>query len=252
MITPFDSAELTTLDSGTILTDTINSRDILKGIEIENFTPAFFEIEDDNNVVQVSIPPWSMKTSDLPKSQNFTVRTVSGSPVLTTNTVPNSAYRFGYLTYSYNVGLSTQALLTLAVIGADVTIGSGSVTVDNTAGSPVLNNPLQADSLNVAGISIASGGSYSATIGAVVQRIIMSINNNGSAATGIAFLNLTLGLQSGGALTANFPVNGLSSGSYSPLLVLELGSGLNLASVEFVWSDSASNPITLEYSALYT
>lgn len=133
MITPFDNNQLASLDSGTILTDTINSRDVLKGIEIENFTPAFFEIVDDNNVVQVSIPPWSMKTSDLPKSQNFTLRTVSNAPVLTTNTVPSTAYRFGFLTYSYNVGLSTQTLLTLAVIGSNVTIGGGTVGIDTNA-----------------------------------------------------------------------------------------------------------------------
>ena len=220
MITPFDSAELTTLDSGTILTDTINSRDVLKGIEIENFTPTFFEIVDDNNVVQVSIPPWSMKTSDLPKSQNFTVRTVSGSPVLTTNTVPNSAYRFGYLTYSYNVGLSTQALLTLAVIGSNVTIGggtvglaagsvvslpdgqavtlasgttvgidstannvtigSGIVTVNNDVTNPVNTQPVNGSPTNSNYVGLVTYYTTILTVNAVVQKLFISTNNSSS------------------------------------------------------------------------
>ena len=174
MITPFDSTQLATLDSGAVLSDKINSRDVLKGIEIENFTPAFFEIVDDNNVVQVSIPPWSMKTSDLPKSQNFTLRTVSNAPVLTTNTVPDSAYRFGFLTYNYNIGVSTQALLSLAVIA------SGLVTVNNDVTNPVNTQPIAGTPTASQYIGLTTTYQTVLTLNAVCQRLMISTNNSSS------------------------------------------------------------------------
>ena len=108
-----------------------------------------------------------------------------------------------------------------------------------------------ADSLMTSGLSIDSGNSASVTIAAVVQKIVCNVINAGTSSTGNAYLTVYQNLSTGGEVIISFNLSSLAVMAYSNPLNIDLGSGIQLSSVIFRWSDSASNPISLDYNIFY-
>ena len=93
---PFDTTELATLDSGDSLSAIIQLRGLMRGIQIENRTPAFWQVVDDSGTVWFKIPPWSITQGRFPESQQVVIETEPNSPLFSLSTVTDTEYRLGY------------------------------------------------------------------------------------------------------------------------------------------------------------
>lgn len=93
---PFDTSELAGLDSSGSLSTVIQLRGLMRGIQIENRTPAFWQVVDDSGTVWFKIPPWSITQGRFPESQQVVIETEPNSPLFSLSTVTDSEYRLGY------------------------------------------------------------------------------------------------------------------------------------------------------------
>ena len=93
---PFDTSELSGLDSGGSLSTVIQLRGLMRGIQIENRTPAFWQVVDDSGTVWFKIPPWSITQGRFPESQQVVIETEPNSPLFSLSNVTDTEYRLGY------------------------------------------------------------------------------------------------------------------------------------------------------------
>lgn len=128
--------------------------------------------------------------------------------------------------------------------GATVDLATGaSVLVNNTSGSPVINNPLHA--------GIALGGGYDLpnttlvpiTVGAVVQKLIISPTNlsaQTSATNTYMFVQLTVTSQSTEPILY-IPVGALTQGQPSKPEQFDFGQGISITQITAEWVDLGSS-----------
>ena len=134
--------------------------------------------------------------------------------------------------------------------GATVDLATGaSVLVNNTSGSPVINNPLQSSNVTSGAITIDSNSSIQITLAAVIQQIQLSIANIGATSTGNAYVQCE-GYDSGYSLVYSVAsaIPPTVPQYYAPSLGFFLGQGLSIAYVIITWRDSAGNAIELAYN----
>ena len=226
-----------------------------KSLEILNYSSYFLCLattqagatdKNDPSLVTV-IEPWQGIRMPVPIGTANTQLYVGVDPTLSTNPVT-----FGnvvdlpgvqYQTFNVVVVPSRWALLGQSVVNPDgATVGT---LVNNDSGSPVLNNPLEADTVTLLDTNISSGGSTTVTVGAVVQVININVSNAGTTTTGETYLTVEL-LDSSGATKFKqlYPFNGIASNRIGQPVEVNLGQGLSIASAYLAWSDSAGNTIS--------
>lgn len=96
MIYPFSSTQLQSLDSGTVLRIKVGSKGLVKTLRLYNFTPAFWQLTNDYDIVIDTLPPWREKIVRVSDSQNYYLTSDPAAPYFSSSSVSNTQYQFGY------------------------------------------------------------------------------------------------------------------------------------------------------------
>ena len=96
MIYPFSPTKLAGMDSAEPLTQKIASKGLVNSIRVYNFTPGFWQITNDYNVIIDIVPPWREKIMRVTDSQNYFATFQTTQPYFQTSAVNNTQYQFGY------------------------------------------------------------------------------------------------------------------------------------------------------------
>lgn len=128
---PFDTTELATLDSGDSLSTIVQLRGLMRGIQIENRTPAFWQVVDDSGTVWFKIPPWSITQGRFPESQQVVIETEPNSPLFSLSTVTDTEYRLGYELFREALPYQVMNLVTglVQVTGSNVPLTANAPTL---------------------------------------------------------------------------------------------------------------------------
>lgn len=119
MIYPFSPTKLAGMDSAEPLTQKIASKGLVNSIRVYNFTPGFWQITNDYNVIIDIVPPWREKIMRVTDSQNYFATFQTTQPYFQTNSVNNTQYQFGYeFTKSKLMPIEIPLLSTAMVAGS--------------------------------------------------------------------------------------------------------------------------------------
>ena len=210
---PFDTTELATLDSGDSLSTIVQLRGLMRGIQIENRTPAFWQVVDDSGTVWFKIPPWSITQGRFPESQQVVIETEANSPLFSLSTVTDTEYRLGYELFREALPYQVMNLVTglVQLMGSNVAYDSPVNTVEETAYVLASGDTYIGPKVNTVGTGIirtsATAFASSGTIGTSNMAFDFLLYDSDGNAVGIAqsetHNNASLGLNAATVMAIN-------------------------------------------------
>ena len=160
MIYPFSPTKLAGMDSAEPLTQKIASKGLVNSIRVYNFTPGFWQITNDYNVIIDIVPPWREKIMRVTDSQNYFATFQTTQPYFQTSAVSNTQYQFGYDFTKSKLMPIEIPLLSTAMVAGSLPAGTATIGAVELAGSLAPRYTIDTLLVDNTPITVAAGAVY--------------------------------------------------------------------------------------------
>lgn len=208
MIYPFSPTKLAGMDSAEPLTQKIASKGLVNSIRVYNFTPGFWQITNDYNVIIDIVPPWREKIMRVTDSQNYFATFQTTQPYFKTSAVSNTQYQFGYEFTKSKLMPIEIPLLSTAMVAGSLPAGTATIGAVELAGSLAPRYTIDTLLVDNTPITVAAGAMYnSATVD------LHGLNWAVAAVAGVSGTSLNYAIN-----LFSFPPKTFALGYLSPLM----------------------------------